>query len=445
MKKQTKKTDRKSLGFRSGAISKFIFRHLPLALVVIGILLAFLQYKTLHQKLDFLQGIETQTQSSASEQYLYYFTYAGWSNQLTGLYHAAQLAHSTNRTLIVPPILSHHTTDDMGNARGSDTALRCGPGHLDYIKFDAEECLKSPDESSHVKFSEIIDMTKLSQALDVSFTDLCDFIKEEPALAKKYFFHIEQMKPEQSTIDLSGKCALGCDMGACSGHLRSYTDMVNHFQTIFARDGVAVIPSAFILHNANSHSKHFQLNVFSYPPTSNLSGILRSLRNRLPSNYIGVHLRYRDDVDWADDDEIAFQCSGKMSGTTEVLDKVRRGHLTMIEQNKAAANSTPSVYFASNSQEAMKCYKQFFEDEGVQAFSLNDLLVQERNNTREFFSAIKASKSTINLSLDQILVSLGQQLVLRSKERSSSFQHVIKARHEHEHEHENINSNSSRY
>jgi len=170
-------------------------------------------------------------QSSASEQYyLYYFTYAGWSNQLTGLYHAAQLAHSTNRTLIVPPILSHHTANDMGNARGSDTALRCGPGHLDYIKFDAEECLKSPDESSHVKFSEIIDMTKLSQAVNVSFIDLCDFIKDGPALAKKYFFHIEQqMNPEKSTIDLSGRCTLGCDMGKCTGHSRSYTDMVKHF------------------------------------------------------------------------------------------------------------------------------------------------------------------------------------------------------------------------
>ena len=77
------------------------------------------------------------------------------------------------------------------------------------------------------------------------------------------------------------------------------------------------------------HSKDFQLNVFNYPPTSNLSGIIRTLRNRLPTNYIGVHLRYRDDVDWVDDDEIAFQCSGKMSGTTEVLDMIRRGHLNM--------------------------------------------------------------------------------------------------------------------
>ena len=40
-------------------------------------------------------------------------------------------------------------------------------------------------------------------------------------------------------------------------------------------------------------------------------------------------------------------------------------------------------------------------------YGMDDLLVQERSVTREFFSAIKASKSTNHLSLDQILVSCG--------------------------------------
>mmetsp|Transcript_25117 Transcript_25117/g.38016 ORF Transcript_25117/g.38016 Transcript_25117/m.38016 type:complete len:127 (+) Transcript_25117:976-1356(+) len=124
---------------------------------------------------------------------------------------------------------------------------------------------------------------------------------------------------------------------------------------------------------------------------------------------------------------------------------IRRGHLTMIEKNEVTANSTPSVFFASSSQEALSCYKQSLSDAGVQAFSLNDLLGQEKNSTQKFLSAIKASKSTIYLSLDQILVSLGQQVVLLSKrtghERNipSSFQMVIKTRHEH------LNNSSSLY
>ena len=440
MNRQIKKrTDRKSLGLLGSGHKGFRFRYLPLALLVVGILLATLQYITLHRNVGFNPariGIKIPAQS-VSEQYLYYSTHSGWSNQLTGLYHAAQLAYSTNRTLIVPPILSHVSTDDMGNARNGNKALRCGPGHLDYVKLDAKECVKSPDKSSHVKFSEIINMTKLSRSINVSLTDLCDFVKEKPALAKKYFFHIKkQVKPKQRNIDLSGRCALKCETGACKGNPRSYIAMVEHFETIFGRDdAVAIIPSAFILPNDNSHSKDFLLNVFSYPPTSNLLGILRILRNSLPTNYIGVHLRYKDNVDKS------FKCSGEMAGKAEVFDMIKSGHHTMIELNKAAANSTPSVYFASNSKKAMKCYKNFFNDEGVQAFSLNDLLVQERNSTREFLSAIKAPKSTIHLNLDQILVSLGQQLALWSY-HGSSFQHVIRVRHEREHD--AINSNSSR-
>ena len=108
------------------------------------------------------------------------------------------------------------------------------------------------------------------------------------------------MKPEQSTIDLSGRCALKCDAGACKGPLRSYTEMVEHFKTIFERDDtVAIIPSAFILHNSNSHSKDFRLNVFSYPPTSNLLGILHILRN--PSAKKNVERL-------ASDDEVMHAC-----------------------------------------------------------------------------------------------------------------------------------------
>ena len=100
-------------------------------------------------------------------------------------------------------------------------------------------------------------------------------------------------------------------------------------------------------------------------------------------------MRFRDDAEYSKNEEHRFKCS---EDKTEVLDLIRRHHMSIIEKDEATSNSTPSVYFASNSKEAMKCYKQFFEDKGVQAFSLNDLLVQERNNTREFFSAIRRSK-----------------------------------------------------
>ncbi len=122
---------------------------------------------------------------------------------------------------------------------------------------------------------------------------------------------------------------------------------------------------------------------------------------------------------------------------------IRGGHLAMIENNEAGANSTPSVFFASSSQEVLSCYKQFLSDAGVQVFSLNDLLGQQKNRTQKLLSAIEAPKSTIYLSLDQILVSLGKQVVLldrRNRNIHSSFQKVIQTRHE-----RHLNNSSSLY
>eukprot|EP00985_Skeletonema_marinoi_P000921 scaffold368_cov137-Skeletonema_marinoi.AAC.12 len=144
------------------------------------------------------------------------------------------------------------------------------------------------------------------------------------------------MKPEQRTIDLGGTCTLD--------HRRSYADMVEHFESIFAKDAVAIIPSAFILGNANSGTKNFEQNVF------------------------------RDDADHSEYDEYRFICS---ENKTEVLDMIRRGHLAMIEKNEATANSTPAVFFASNSQEALSCYKQFLSDDKKKIAHENSCLLSK--------------------------------------------------------------------
>ena len=163
---------KKSVGFGKSATSSS--KAVALAIGLAALTLLLIPYIYLYENVTKLMGASLhhnspsrvwQTQSSASEQYLYYFSHSGWSNQLLGIQRAAQLAHSTNRTLILPPILSHKTSNDAGNARPNTS--KCGPGHLDYIKFDANECNKAKKKSSHSKFSEIINMTELSQALNI--------------------------------------------------------------------------------------------------------------------------------------------------------------------------------------------------------------------------------------------------------------------------------------
>ena len=110
--------------------------------------------------------------------------------------------------------------------------------------------------------------------------------------------------------------------------------------------------------------------------------------------------------------------------------------LGLVAKNVTTANNnTPSVFLASSSQEAVKCYKQFLSDAGYSTLSLNDMLVQEKSHKQklsQLLSAIDVPKSTIYLVLDQILVSLGNRIVLLQAKfgGSSTFHSVIKTRHE---------------
>ena len=48
-------------------------------------------------------------QSHVEEKYLIYFTHSGFSNQILGVQRAAQIAYASKRTLVLPPVLPHHT------------------------------------------------------------------------------------------------------------------------------------------------------------------------------------------------------------------------------------------------------------------------------------------------------------------------------------------------
>ena len=62
----------------------------------------------------------------ANNKYLYYHSYShDWSNQLVALAHAAQIAHETNRILILPPIIEHydHVVADKEESSGCQHCL----------------------------------------------------------------------------------------------------------------------------------------------------------------------------------------------------------------------------------------------------------------------------------------------------------------------------------
>jgi hypothetical protein len=182
--------------------------------------------------------------------------------------------------------------------------------------------------------------------------DICDFVESEPTFAAHYFVENKQVSP--SRIDLDGACT--------PKRTRSYSEMVAFFNSTFSDKAVAIIPSVFISKNRNDQSKAFLESVLRFAPSNKLLKLLQVISNRLSPKYIGVHERIGDHRTFR-----CFTATGRkyiyMYRMTELLHMIQRESLAMAKE-KNEADSTPSVCFASSSQGAVTCYKQFLGDAG---------------------------------------------------------------------------------
>ncbi|KAL7474951.1 hypothetical protein ACHAW6_000891 [Cyclotella cf. meneghiniana] len=335
--------------------------------------------------------------------YLYYYTHSGFANQLIGLAQATQLAHYTNRTLILPPILAHNVR--MAGSRC--TPYQQSANFIRIAQDDAKKCMSSPEK--HQKFSEIMDVSRISRATGTQFIDLKDFIGQEPELTLEYFFRDE---PSLHLIDLDGRCTLN--------HTRPYPNLVEYFQSMYSNKSVAIIPSAYKINCRDTQSHFFQEQILAYPLSDQLSTLLQKLRDGGPSAlrdaYIGVHARYGDNYN--------FNCSSESK--QDLLDLIQHETSLSDEHKK---NTTPSVYFASSSPTAVTCYTQHLNEVGIPTYSLADFLAGAPDVIR---STVNVQENVLFPVLDQIMVAHGKYLAfLQTTEtkKISTYQDAIKMRH----------------
>eukprot|EP00804_Cyclotella_cryptica_P025519 CCRYP_012015-RA/>CCRYP_012015-RA protein AED:0.11 eAED:0.11 QI:0/-1/0/1/-1/1/1/0/394 len=341
------------------------------------------------------------TRKERQKKYLYYYSHSGFSNQLFGLANAAQLAYYTNRTLILPPILEHNVRIAGPGCAPYEKSVE----FIETAKRDAKNCRDNPNE--HEAFEEIVDIEKISNATGVEFIDLKDFMTAEPKLLSEYFLgNSARLLP---LIDFRGTCTLN--------YTRSFPELVEYFQSIFANDTVAIIPSAFFMPQGNFS---FIRNILAAQPSPKLLSLFRNIRDRMHSsrwdNFIGVHLRFRD----------RYEFSCQTENATGIIGQIQNASLSMIEKNET--DRSPSVFFASSVQEANKCYKQILGQAGFVTFDLSDLLIGDV--TAERLSEIFHVRKIIILPLlDQIMVSLGKRVVFSGQMTISTFQSIIRIRH----------------
>ncbi|KAJ6846849.1 uncharacterized protein M6B38_283580 [Iris pallida] len=99
-----------------------------------------------------------------SERFLWYAPHSGFSNQLAELRNALLLSAILNRTLIVPPVLDHHSV-----ALGSCPKFRVtGPSELRAAVWD--HIMQLADERRYVSMADIVDLSSVA-----SMVKLIDF------------------------------------------------------------------------------------------------------------------------------------------------------------------------------------------------------------------------------------------------------------------------------
>eukprot|EP00978_Attheya_sp_CCMP212_P025701 scaffold83182_cov58-Attheya_sp.AAC.1 len=193
--------------------------------------------------------------------YLVYFSHSGFANQIVGLRNAAILAYSTNRTLVLQPLLPHTPKDTpkiFKNYKSQAAGPRCKPykhdaKFIEIVKRGAADA--AGDGQLFPSFSELVDFDEIEKRSGIHFVDLPDFMNEKNHSTK--FWH----EGNRRKVEYDGECTLN--------YTRTYPDMVKVFEDNFSTDPtIAVIGSAFIINNKpeNLGFSDEQL-FFGFPPS----------------------------------------------------------------------------------------------------------------------------------------------------------------------------------
>ena len=73
--------------------------------------------------------------------------------------------------------------------------------------------------------------------------------------------------------------------------------------------------------------------------------------------------------------------------------------------NTSTTTTLANLFIASNSQDAVKCYKDYLNEHGYQTVHWNDLF-EEQKNAINLLTQIKAPTSIRNLVIDQNVASV---------------------------------------
>jgi len=350
--------------------------------------------KNVHQK-SLTHKLDTgrTTTPRQTTKYLLFWPHAGFSNQIIALQRAAQVAYATNRTLVLPPVLPHHTFK-------VDT--------LQYPKYEAESAGQCEKEKWIHHYME------LARKLDdfPSFEALFNF---DSISIKTHGLNVIDMQEfarlkHVNATDFSKWCTnvykedSGCKY-ASSGPI--YFGIVNAIKEKCRDKSIAAIGSAYLIRpppNA-THIKNWDTIESYFDRKLDLSRdmlkLLHSIHKKLPLNYIGAHIRIRDLARCSPKDSCEHTCNEKET-KTPFLD---------LMKDIATVQNTSNVVLGYGNEVVLKCFKYFAKEKYIVTTAYD--IVENDPELLKMLERIESEKNTIYLLLDQILIATAMHVKMK--------------------------------
>jgi len=409
--------------------------------------------------------------------YLLYYSHSGFANQLIGMEHAAYLAIATNRTLVLPPVLPHHTsttsTSDLKFSAFQPrfSGIKCDP-YDEYQEFittvqqDVHHVHTSASDSdpntvpSFPSFQELFDFHDIFQKTGLRVIDTQEFAKDPQhrntgtrSTGRETGTNNAQIwcKGEKSsTPDDDGHEMEQIMVPQChKSHHLSFPDLVTQFQNTCGSDRqIAVIGSAFVMLRKSEINRdpthpiakltkpislYFQHNLI---PTRKVLSLLHQIHSKLPEGYKGVHIRFRDWLVVDDcDDPLVKEVYQQVF--QDLVGQQQQQHQHQQQKNVTITNPTTHahVLIGNGNRAALTCFRHHAhahaQETGYQyhASTMNDVIDSDET-LQKMVDEIKSEKSTIYLLLDQILIALAETIAFGKVDTTAgTFHSKIKQWH----------------
>ena len=352
--------------------------------------------------------------------YLIYYTHSGFSNQIHGLHRAAQLAFATGRVLVLPPVLPHvgrGTKFKKWGAKIAGSGCKVISNNLRFVD-RAIQSAQAASRNPFPSFREIVDFSSIQEITGLNVVDMPDFmtkaISSGANISSDSSFWCRPKNGQR--LDFEGKCSLN--------RTRSYEEVVDLFQKEYEVESDctnAVIGSAYIIRTkfeSFNHEASARFDEFfkSFAPSPKFLAVLKEVHERLPEDFVGVHLRFRDRAN--------FQCPGKE--TAEIKSTFENA---LKELRKRNVTRGTRILIGRSHRSAKDCFN-WYANGDYTATTVNDIL-EDVAKAEPMISSIQMELDTIYLVLDMLALSLGRIVVTVSQASfgGSTFQELLNYRH----------------